>query len=32
MDASNDVILRVDHLSAFYGGIRAVDDISFYVK
>lgn len=32
MDTSNDVILKVDHLSAFYGGIRAVDDISFYVK
>ena len=32
MDTSNDVILKVDHLSAFYGGIRAIDDISFYVK
>lgn len=32
MDTSNDVILKVDHLSAFYGGIRAIDDISFCVK
>ncbi len=30
-ERSNDVILKVDHLSAAYGGIRAIDDISFYV-
>lgn len=29
---SNDVILKVDHLSAAYGGIRAIDDISFTVR
>ena len=28
----SDVILKVDHLSAAYGGIRAIDDISFYVN
>ena len=28
----SDVILNVDHLSAAYGGIRAIDDISFYVN
>ena len=28
---TNDSILKVDHLSAAYGGIRAIDDISFYV-
>jgi len=31
-EGSNDVILKVDHLSAAYGGIRAIDDISFYVS
>ncbi len=31
-ERSNDVILKVDHLSAAYGGIRAIDDISFYVS
>ncbi len=30
-ERSNDAILKVDHLSAAYGGIRAIDDISFYV-
>lgn len=28
---TNDVILKVDHLSAAYGGIRAIDDISFEI-
>ena len=32
IDRSDDVILKVDHLSAGYGGIRAIDDISFTVK
>lgn len=32
IDRADDVILKVDHLSAGYGGIRAIDDISFYVK
>ncbi len=32
MERSDDVILKVDHLSAAYGGIRAIDDISFYVS
>ena len=27
-----DIILQVDHLSAAYGGIRAIDDISFHVN
>ncbi len=31
-ERSNDVILKVEHLSAAYGGIRAIDDISFYVS
>ena len=31
-ERSNDAILKVDHLSAAYGGIRAIDDISFYVN
>ena len=31
-ERSNDAILKVDHLSAAYGGIRAIDDISFYVS
>ena len=31
-EKSNDAILKVDHLSAAYGGIRAIDDISFYVN
>ncbi len=30
-DSPKDTILKVDHLSAAYGGIRAIDDISFYV-
>ena len=30
-ERSNEAILKVDHLSAAYGGIRAIDDISFYV-
>ena len=30
-EKSNNAILTVDHLSAAYGGIRAIDDISFYV-
>ena len=30
-ERSNDAILKVDHLSAAYGGIRAIDDISFFV-
>lgn len=30
-DKSGDVILKVDHLSAAYGGIRAIDDISFSI-
>ena len=29
--ADRDIILKVDHLSAAYGGIRAIDDISFEV-
>ena len=32
MGKSTDVILKVDHLSAAYGGIRAIDDISFLVN
>ena len=32
MEKSTDVILKVDHLSAAYGGIRAIDDISFLVN
>ena len=32
MRKSTDVILKVDHLSAAYGGIRAIDDISFLVN
>ena len=31
-EKSNNAILKVDHLSAAYGGIRAIDDISFYVN
>ena len=31
-EKSGNVILKVDHLSAAYGGIRAIDDISFTVK
>ena len=31
-EKSGNVILKVDHLSAAYGGIRAIDDISFYVN
>ncbi len=31
-ERSDDVILKVDHLSAAYGGIRAIDDISFFVN
>ena len=31
-EKSNDAILKVDHLSAAYGGIRAIDDISFFVN
>ncbi len=31
-ERSNDAILKVDHLSAAYGGIRAIDDISFFVN
>ena len=30
-ERSDNAILKVDHLSAAYGGIRAIDDISFYV-
>lgn len=29
--AERDIILKVEHLSAAYGGIRAIDDISFEV-
>ena len=29
--AERDIILKVDHLSAAYGGIRAINDISFEV-
>ncbi len=29
---TDDIILKVDHLSASYGGIRAIDDISFEIK
>lgn len=32
MGNANDVILNVEHLSAAYGGIRAIDDISFCVN
>ncbi len=32
MKKSDNAILKVDHLSAAYGGIRAIDDISFYVN
>lgn len=32
MKNTNDVILNVEHLSAAYGGIRAIDDISFHVN
>ena len=31
-EKSGNVILKVDHLSAAYGGIRAIDDISFTVN
>ena len=31
-ERSNDAILKVDHLSAAYGGIRAIDDITFFVN